>query len=307
MAFLPYGGLLALFDEIADLFHEEGEFEVLDREDGRGAPMRISFYFNRDAFIVTHFARRDNPSDFVRIAIAGGGGVGARPDPALFQYLLMRSMSFAWGGPIVEQKVDGTITYGSQVSIPSTLISEEDPTEGRDFIMGMIRVMGETGRGLGTEAVPQFGGTLLDGTNNGHALDLLHASLGQLEDPAATPAPGKFQIIWRDFLLGTSHDDAAGQALINIDSGTAIVLTVIENGKSPQYWDGQKITDYELTESRTPDPGEYEVSWLIEISASNVGEAATEASQILTAPEGEVTFIVTNSAGIKKVVYAYAS
>lgn len=137
MAFIGYDELLVMIDVIARYFHDTGEYVAVDMDDGRSGdfPMRITHFTKPDAFALVRFARPQNPAQWTRIEIAGGGGVRARPEPGLFQHLLARSATFDWGGPFATRMDDGTVTYGSRLRLPSSLANKEDPLDARDFVL----------------------------------------------------------------------------------------------------------------------------------------------------------------------------
>jgi hypothetical protein len=137
--------------------------------------------------------------------------------------------------------------------------------------------------------------------------DMGQSYAGRPGNPPAPSMDAAYQVIWQEFLLGSSHEDAVDQALINIDNSLALVFAVIDEDRSVQFWDGQGITDQGSFENRTPEPGEYEVSWLMETSAFSASEAALTAGRTLVDPNEQITFVVCDSAGIKKVVFAYAA
>jgi len=179
MAFLPYTELVKLVDAIADSFQSDGTFVATNmwRPD---APMKVVAFTSPDAFAMIELTSPDDPTDWVSIRIAGGGGLGARPEPALFQHLLLRSRSFDWGGPFATYHRDGTVTYGSHMTMSSSLVSQADPRDALAYIMDMIEVMGQSARVLATEALPRFGGALLNGSDPSHDSVLFGALLGPL-------------------------------------------------------------------------------------------------------------------------------
>ncbi len=172
--FLPYGEWVKLIDAIANSRHD---YEV-GRMFGEDDPLTVMTFTNADAFAMLRFRRPDNPHDRVRAEIAGGGGVGARPEPALFTHLFRRSQTFHWGGPFAAEHPDGTVTYGSRIALPSALMSLDNRREAGSFIVAMLDEMGTSARRLATEGIPLAGGAPLDGSDRQHATLLLAALMG---------------------------------------------------------------------------------------------------------------------------------
>jgi hypothetical protein len=185
MAFLPYDELVNLIDAIANSLQSRGEFVVSDVFGG-DHPMKALTFTNPDAFALLRCRRPGQPNGWTRIQIAGGGGVGARPEPSLFQHLLLRGNEFDWGGPFAADQPNGTITYGSQLVIPSTLVNQSDPREAASFIIDMIGVMGRAARTVATEALPHVGGSLLNGSDPKHGTLLFAALLGPMPPDIAS-------------------------------------------------------------------------------------------------------------------------
>jgi hypothetical protein len=177
MAFLPYSELVKLIDAIGNTLRDE--FVLSEVFDG-AHPIKAMTFTNPDAYTMLKCRRPEQPDGWTRIQIAGGGGLGARPEPGLFQHLILRSNSFDWGGPFAANHPNGTVTYGSQLTIPSTLVNQTDPRDAAAFTMNMIRIMGQAARILATEAIPHFGGSLLNGSDQTHDTLLLAALLGTM-------------------------------------------------------------------------------------------------------------------------------
>lgn len=179
MAFLPYSEIVKVIDAIARRLQEDQEFLITEIY-GSDTPFKATAFTSPDAFVVFRSTQPERPEDWTQIQIAGGGGLNAPPDPGLFRHLLLRSNSFDWGGPFATVRPDGTVTYGSQVTISSSLVSWEDPRDAIHFMMDMVRVMGQASRLLANEALPQFGGALLDGSDPRHDTVLLAAMMGPM-------------------------------------------------------------------------------------------------------------------------------
>ena len=179
MAYLPYSEIVKVIDAIANRLREDGEFLPATVWSGE-SPFKAVTFTNPGSFVLLQCEEPEHPDDWVSIQIAGGGGLGARPDPNLFRHLLLRSNDFIWGGPFASINPNGTVTYGHQLTISSSLVSREDPRDAMLFMMDMVQVIGEAARLLATEVLPQFGGYLLDGSDQKHDAVLLAALLGPI-------------------------------------------------------------------------------------------------------------------------------
>lgn len=165
MGLLSYDELVGLLGATADQFHEAEEYVVktlIDLPGGVSGPRTFHRTFaSPSAFILL----RATPGDDGRtlIQIAGGGARGALSDVRLFQHLLSRYMDFDWGGPFALTMADGTVTYGSRITISSDLISSDNKANAYNYIAGLIDMLGQTARILANELVPHFGGTMFQG------------------------------------------------------------------------------------------------------------------------------------------------
>lgn len=112
------------------------------------------------------------------LEIFGGGAMGARPEPILFQHLLTRHMDFEWGGPFVRHFPSGTVTYGSRAVTTSDLLTQDNLRGVFSYLDGMVNMMGQIARHIALELIESTGGELLDGADPQHDIELLTAVLG---------------------------------------------------------------------------------------------------------------------------------
>jgi hypothetical protein len=177
MGYLPYDELVKLLDAIADSYRRRGEFVVREMFGG-DHPVKVVTYTNPQLFSMVTCRRPNGSEGWTRITIAGGGAIGAPATPDLLQHLLQRGAEFDWGDPFGAFYRDNTLTYGTRLRFPSSLVSADDPRDGAQFVMEMINVMGRTARMLATEGIARFGGALLDGSGPRHDSSFLAAVMG---------------------------------------------------------------------------------------------------------------------------------
>jgi hypothetical protein len=145
---------------------------------GGDHPLKVVTYTNPQLFSMVKCRRPNGSEGWTRITIAGAGAIGAPQTPGLLQHLLLRGAEFDWGGPFAAFHRDNTLIYGTSLSLPSSLVSADDPRDGAQFVMEMINVVGRAASMLAAEGIPRFGGALLDGSGPRHDSSFLAALMG---------------------------------------------------------------------------------------------------------------------------------
>ena len=154
--------LTGILRAIGDKFESAGDYRVNLFFDESG-PFFAQIYTNPSAFVCVRACEMPDGSSRMWLEIAGGGAHSTFPDGRLFQHLLTRGLDFDWGGPFARIVGDGTMTYGSRLTLPSDILSTANKAS-FSFVMGMIDVMGQMSRVLAQELVPHFGGQMFGGS-----------------------------------------------------------------------------------------------------------------------------------------------
>jgi hypothetical protein len=147
--------LLDVLRIMGNKLDSEGDYKVNIFFDESG-PFFAQTYANSSAFVCLRAFKMPGDNQRTLLEIAGGGAHSAPTDGRLFQHLLMRGLDFYWGGPFARVLGDGTVTYGSRLTLPSDLLSTAN--DSFMFVTDMIEVMGKASRSLAQELVPRFGG-----------------------------------------------------------------------------------------------------------------------------------------------------
>jgi hypothetical protein len=147
--------LLDILRAMGSKFDSEGDYKVNILFDGSG-PFFAQTYASSSVFVCLRAFTMPGDSQRTLLEIAGGGAHSAPADGRLFQHLLTRGLDFDWGAPFARILEDGTVTYGSRLTLPSDILSTANNSFA--FVMDMIDVMGKASRTLAQELVPRFGG-----------------------------------------------------------------------------------------------------------------------------------------------------
>jgi hypothetical protein len=167
--------LCGVVDELAELGQQRGQYSL--SRFNFGEDLRV-FAFRRPAgFSMVKLSRssKDNVGTFIQIA--GGGALGVPANADLCRSIFERHINIDWGGPFVRSYPDGSLTYGTQVVLPSILFDLGNSAS-FGFLLGMVELFGEVARSIAVELVPRYGGDLLDGSNSQHENDLFGALAG---------------------------------------------------------------------------------------------------------------------------------
>lgn len=147
--------LLDILRVMGSKLDSEGDYKVSILFD-ESSPFFAQTYANSSVFVCLRAFNAPGDNQRMLLEIAGGGAHSTPADGRLFQHLLTRGLDFDWGGPFARILGDGTVTYGSRLTLPSDIISTANNSSA--FVTEMIDVMGKESRTLAQELVPRFGG-----------------------------------------------------------------------------------------------------------------------------------------------------
>lgn len=167
--------LSEIVGEYATIAEQRGDYEVRRMNLGQGVG---AVTFTRpQGYSMIKLVRAEAANVGTFVQVAGGGAMNAPINPSLCQEMLDRHIQLDWGGPFVRSWPDGSMTYGTQMTLPGVILGQENP-EGFGFLFGMVDAFGEAARLIAGDLVPHFGGSVLDGSEPDHDQQLLVALIG---------------------------------------------------------------------------------------------------------------------------------
>jgi hypothetical protein len=162
MAAIQHDQLCAWIDGYARHVQSTAEYTVRSVMDVPGVK-QLSFSSSSRRAIFSAIASRDvaNPNTF--ITIIGGGAFDVPPSQDLFAQLLDHHRHLDWGGPFARYASPSCITFGSRLTVPSSIFGNDVWDNGSDFLLSMIDVVADNGRALAEQTVPPHGGQRFTG------------------------------------------------------------------------------------------------------------------------------------------------